>query len=90
VNIAKKANGILSQLNRTLICRNQEIIVSMFKTFIRPIIESAGTAWCPWERKDIDFLEKIQRRATRQIPGIGKLSYEERLNRCKLTTLESR
>ena len=35
VNIAKKANGILSQLNRTLICRNQEIIVSMFKTFIR-------------------------------------------------------
>ena len=90
VNIAKKANGILSQLNRTLICRNQEIIVSMFKTFIRPIIESAGTAWCPWERKDIDFLEKIQRRATRQIPGIGKLSYEERLNRCKLTTLECR
>ena len=40
--------------------------------------------------KDIDMLEKIQRRATRMIPGIGKLNYEERLKECSLTTLEQR
>ena len=42
-------------------------------------------------RKDIAMLEKIQRRATKLIPGLRDLIlYEERLNECGLTTLETR
>ena len=41
-------------------------------------------------RKDVDMLEKIQRRATKLIPGLRDLTYEERLNECGLTTLETR
>jgi len=88
--ITKKANGVLSQIHRTLICRNQEVIVKLYKTFVRPTIESAGAAWFPWERQDVDSLEKVQRRATRMVPGIGKLNYEEHLIQCNLTTLERR
>ena len=40
--------------------------------------------------KDVDMLEKIQRRATKLIPGLRDLTYEERLNECGLTTLETR
>ena len=36
-------------------------------------------AWSPYLRKDIDMLEKIQRRATKLIPGLIDLTYEERL-----------
>ena len=36
------------------------------------------------------MLEKIQRRASKLIPGLGDLSYEERLKECGLTTLETR
>ena len=36
------------------------------------------------------MLEKIQRRATKLIPGLRDLTYEERLNECGLTTLETR
>ena len=36
------------------------------------------------------MLEKIQRRATELFPGLRDLSYEERLNECGLTTLETR
>ena len=41
-------------------------------------------------RKDIDMLEKIQRRATKLIPELRDLRYEERLKECGLTTLETR
>ena len=88
--IARKANGVLSQLHRTLLCRNKETFIGLFKTFVRPIMESSGAAWSPWERQDINCLEKVQRRATRLVPGLGKMTYEERLEECNLITLEHR
>ena len=36
--------------------------------------------------KDIDMLEIIQRRATKLIPQLRDLRYEERLMECGLTT----
>ena len=47
-------------------------------------------AWRPYRKKDIDELEKIQRRATKIIPELRDLSYESRLLQCGLTTLETR
>ena len=47
-------------------------------------------AWSPYLRKYIDMLEKIQRRASKLIPGMRYLRYEERLKECGLTTLETR
>ena len=41
-------------------------------------------------RKDIDILEKIQRRATKMVPELRHLSYIDRLKRLKLTSLEER
>ena len=35
------------------------------------------------------MLEKIQRRATKLLPGLRDLSYEERLEEYGLTTLET-
>ena len=47
-------------------------------------------AWRPYRKKDIDKLERIQRRATKMIPELRDLSYESRLLKCGLTTLETR
>ena len=44
----------------------------------------------PHLKKDIETLERVQRRATRMIKSLGNLSYEGRLRRCKLTNLEIR
>ena len=44
----------------------------------------------PYLRTDIDMLEQIQRRATKLIPGLRDLRYEEQLKECGLTTIETR
>src|SRR6218665_2203891 len=47
-------------------------------------------AWSPYLKQDMKNWEKVQRRATKMIQGYKYLSYEERLIRCGLTTLEKR
>ena len=43
----------------------------------------------PYRRKDINYtLERIQMRATKLIPGLRDISYEERLKEYGLTQLE--
>ena len=60
------------------------------KAIVRPHLEYCKQAWSPYLRKYIDMLEKIQRSATKLIPGLRDLTYEERLKECGLTTLETR
>ena len=43
-----------------------------------------------YRKKDIDILERVQRRATKIIPKRRNISYEMRLKECVLTTLETR
>ena len=46
--------------------------------------------WSPQFRKDRDAIERVQRRATRSIPGRARLSYEERLKETGLYKPERR
>ena len=46
--------------------------------------------WNPYLVKDIKLLENVQRRATRLIMGLRGLSYEERLKKCNLFSLNRR
>ena len=65
-------------------------MVPMYKAIVRPHLEYCIQAWRPYRKKDIDKLERIQRRATKTIPELRDLSYESRLLQCGLTTLETR
>jgi len=71
---------------------DQQTTVSdtVYKTYVRPHLEYCIQAWSPSLRKDIDCLENVQRRATKMVFGLKKLSYEQRLRRLNLTTLEER
>ena len=64
-------------------------MLQIYKVFIRPHLEHAVTSWSPWHRKDIDVIERIQHRATRQMSDING-TYPERLKKLELTTLEER
>ena len=66
------------------------MIIPLYKAIVRPHLEDCIKAWNPHLRKYVDMLEKIQRRATKLIPELRDLTYEERLKECELTTLETR
>ena len=62
----------------------------LYKSYIRPHLEYSVQAWSPYLKKDIDEIEKVQRRATKIVPELSHLPYDQRLHRLNLTTLEER
>ena len=53
-------------------------------------MEYAAVVWTPHKKKDIRKIERIQRTATKMVPGLKDLSYEDRLSKMNLPTLEER
>src|SRR6218665_648826 len=90
VEAAKRANRILGMIKRMIVSREQDVVLRLYKSLVRPHLEYCVQAWSPYLREDIGTLEQIQRRATKMIRGLGKLTYEESLMRCGLTHLEKR
>ena len=70
--------------------RSKDIMLPLYKSMVRPHLDYCIQAWKPHLRKDVDKLEKVQRRATKMIEGIEGLGYLERLSILYLTTLETR
>jgi ribonuclease P/MRP protein subunit RPP40 len=82
-NAASTANQVLGRLKKAFRSRGLAVWRTLYVTYIRPHLEFAVQTWSPHLRKDIETLEKIQRRATKTIASIKHLPYTRRL-----TTLE--
>ena len=87
---ASKGNQIIGMIRRNITYKVKGLIVPLYKAIVRPHLEYCIQAWRPYLRKDIDMLEKVQRRTTKLITGLRDLSYDDRLKECGLTTLETR
>ena len=86
---ASKGNQILGLIRRTIMYNEKQLIVPLYKAIVRSHSEYCIQAWRPYREKDIDKLERIQRRATKIIPELRDLIYESHLLQCDLTTLET-
>ena len=61
---ASKGNQILGLIRRTITYKEKQLIVPLYKTVVGPHLEYCIQAWRPYSKKDIDRLERLQRRAT--------------------------
>ena len=80
----------MGSINRTYSCRSKDNIWNLYKSLVRPHLEHCCQAWRPYLQKDVDNIEKVQRRMTRMIPELSQLNCEERLCRTNLLSLEIR
>ena len=67
-----------------------EMMKKILTTMIRPKLEYAAVIWSPHLKKDINKVERIQRTATKMVPELEVLEYEERLREMGLPTLKQR
>ena len=85
-----QANRKMGQLKRSFKYWTPKTFNKLYSAYIRPNLEYAVQAWSPYLKKDKLKIEKVQRRATKLVPSLKNLSYQDRLARLKLTTLEDR
>jgi len=79
-------------INRTidLEFKNRNILICLYKSLVRLLLEYAVPAWSPHYVKDKFFLERAQHRFTRMVTGMRALEYEKRLPALNLWSLEER
>ena len=85
-----KANRILGLIRRSYVHLDKVSMRFLFIALVRPHLEFANCAWGPYYEKDKTQIENVLRRATKCIPGLHNLDYEERLKTIGIPSMSYR
>ena len=71
----------------SFVTRDSGFLFTIFKSYIRPLLESDSSAWSTYLKADILRVEGPQRRFTKRLEGLENLTYLARLDALNEETL---
>ena len=83
----KKANTAWGIIKKSFITLDTRTLPLLYKSMVRPHLEYGKVIWGPHYKGDQVMVEKVQKRATKLIPCIQHLPYDQRLKILKLPSL---
>ena len=66
-------------MHRTITYKSIDIMVPLYKSLVRPILEYGNVVWSSYLRRNIDLIEGVQKFFTKKIIGVKGMDYEDRL-----------
>ena len=75
-------------IRRTFQFLDKDTFLSLYKTMVRKHLDYAIAVWYPYKKKQI-AIENVQRRATKELPGMRNLTYTYRKILVHLTAFKS-
>ena len=88
--VVAKVNRLLGLIKQCFQHMDAYLLRLLFTSIVRPHLEYGNVVWHPHFKCNIALLERVQHRATRLMPELRRLPYEERLERLQLPSLEYR
>jgi hypothetical protein len=74
----KKANSMVGGIRRAFRFLDEEMFRMLYKSLVRPHVETSVSVWNPHTSELINAIESVQNRATKMIPGYRDMTPVER------------
>ena len=88
---AAKGNLPLALIKCSFLCVNMDTTIPLlYKTLVRPHLEHGNLIWGPFSHTDQKLIDWVQCRATKLVPGIKELPYQEHLRCLRLQSHRQR
>lgn len=91
MSVANHSSWILQCVKKSVASRSREVILPPYSALVRPHLDYSDKVWAPQLKKDRPLLEEspgVHWRATKMVKSLEHLSYEERLSKLGLFSME--